>query len=243
MYRSGGWTPQYQTVTVLPSGPSRLRKNTGSVTIELLAPFLTAFKVARRIVSKIGWALPDKEKGFFCSYLVALSYLDTGISLCEKLEPHEIYPGDLLRSPKLVDVSEECIVDLPHWDKRADLIDAGYLATPLQRYSAARHQILEQIRVIMTRVGLPSPATLDESFQIVALDTDNGRQQTVDVEIADCLAKNGFVNLPLVYTSNIPGDKVGEINGTPLSEIPLRILRQTLLAHMVLREKWDVKTQ
>lgn len=140
-----------------------------------------------------------------------------------------------------MDVSEECIVDLPHWDKRADLIDAGYLATPLQRYSAARHQILEQIRVIMTRVGLPSPATLDELFQIVALDTDNGRQQTVDVEIADCLAKNGFVNLPLVYTSNIPGDKVGEINGTPLSEIPLRILRQTLLAHMVLREKWDVK--
>jgi hypothetical protein len=202
---------------------------------------LSAFKLARRIASKIRLALPDEEKGFFCSYLVGLSYVDAGVSLCGKLKPHEIHPGDLLGSPKLIDVSDICIVELAPWDKRSDSIDAGYLSSPFQRYSAARRQILEEIRIIMTRIDLPSPATLDKAFETVVMDTNIDRQRKIDAEIADCLVKNAYVNLPLVYTSDIPGDKVGEINGTPYSEIPLSTLRATLLAHMALHKKWEVR--
>jgi hypothetical protein len=97
----------------------------------------SAFKSLRRLAAAAGFLLPDREKGFFCSYLVAQSYLDAGIELCEGLKPWEVHPGDLMLSPRLCDVSDKVVADLGDWDKRTESFDAGGRARELSRLAVA----------------------------------------------------------------------------------------------------------
>jgi hypothetical protein len=201
---------------------------------------MSAFKELRRLGAWTGLWLPAREKGFFCSYLVAQSYDDAGLALCPGLKPHEIHPGDLLDSPFLEDVSHKTIVDLPAWDTRVDLLDGHGRETPFQRYTTARKHILTDIQKLMANSGLAKPATLDDVLQIIMLDEDAERQMFVDGKVSEQLEKSGFAALPLAHTSNIEGDEPGTINGVAYSELPLDVLEATIANHELLKEKWEI---
>ncbi|MBP1848261.1 cell wall-associated NlpC family hydrolase [Rhizobium petrolearium] len=202
---------------------------------------MSAFKMLRRLGARTGLWLPAREKGFFCSYLVSQSYDDVGLELCPGLRPHEIHPGDLLKSPYLEDVSHKTIVDLPSWDTRVDVLDGHSRDSPFQRYTAARRHILTDIQKLMADFGLAKPATLDDVLQIIMLDEDAERQMSVDGKVSKQLEKSGFAALTLAYTSNIEGDEAGTINGVAYSELRLDVLKATIANYEFLKQKWEIR--
>jgi hypothetical protein len=202
---------------------------------------LSAFKTLRRLTHRTGFWLPAREKGFFCSYLVAQSYADGGICLCPGLAPHEINPGDLLNSPHLANISETAIADLPNWDRRTDIIDGAGRETPFQRFTTARQQILQEIQNLMLGLGLPKPAKLDDVLELVILDENADRRKHLDAVVSTCLKARSFTTLPLASTSEVDPPERGAINGVSYAKIPLTVLKSSLDLNYALRRKWEAR--
>ena len=63
------------------------------------------------ILSAIRSGSENAEGRVFCSYFVAQTYLDAGLSICAGLKPWSVTPGDLHRSDMLQDVTNSTVVE------------------------------------------------------------------------------------------------------------------------------------
>jgi len=68
-----------------------------------------AYSVRGAIASRFSRFGATPDRGVFCSQVVADAYLRYGVSLIPGKSPAEIYPGMLLDSPELSDVTDKCV--------------------------------------------------------------------------------------------------------------------------------------
>ncbi len=62
--------------------------------------------------------VPNPDRAFFCSQLVATVYAKAGLPLVARLRPEQIHPGHICKSDLLRDVSDEVLIaakDIPGW--------------------------------------------------------------------------------------------------------------------------------
>jgi hypothetical protein len=153
-----------------------------------------AYSIRRAASSVFGWIDIADDGSTFCSRVIAEAYRDYGIELIPDKHPSKVYPALLLKSPALVDATEQSIRKLGSKSDRH--LFQEVVATAEQELPGNEMQlnrdVFEAIRVALGD-RLPKEAvSLPDVWQWLALNSLDA--ESADSVILQILKREGFVD-------------------------------------------------
>ena len=186
----------------------RLDKRSGRVSIAENAARYADNQVTRKyakkdVVTSPFRAIPQVEKGrFFCSQLVAESFLQAGLELLPGKSSAKISPGDLARSHEFVDVTNKCLRQATDSDKLncTGFIDGEDVSTPHAEEVLLKQGIIKRLTPILKQFGVKAE-TYDDLLQALVQGWNRGDSwvSPVDEALTNAILDSGLLSLSRRY--------------------------------------------
>lgn len=158
------------------------------------------FWLAGTMASVVPGIRLDNRSRFFCSHLVAQAYREAGVELLPHKEPAKVYPGMLLRSRLLRDVTRECVIgpkNLPSARTFFAFVDGEHVSSPHDVEIGHLQSIHASVLPIFKKWKLPAPSDYYSALEILAElaykgpDVSLGR--VIDGHFSSTIRRSGYL--------------------------------------------------
>lgn len=148
-------------------------------------------------------AIPQVDKGkFFCSQLVAESYLQSEINLLPGKEPWKISPGDLCRSNKLFEIPDQYLREAEISDKLncSGFLDGDDFLTPHSEEVTLKQGIIKEIEPLLKKFSVKAE-TYDNFLETLVQGNEKNEPWVpeLDEAFANAIINSGLLDLSHKY--------------------------------------------